>query len=313
MSNAELSLQTLLIAAACLITSSCSLHQVQSSPPIPTTVPEKFDHALQGTPGSARWWEDFSVPALTAAVERALEGNLDLRVAWARLAQAAAVAEQAGAARLPQLDASLGAGYQRFWSPEPNVDLSGGEVNIGSKAVSHDAGQFQVSLAAGFEVDLWGRAASQENAAELDRAASRQDLSAIAVTIAAQVVETWTHLAEQLALQVLLERQLKASQTLLHLVKLRFMQGLVASLDVRQQRQQLTAIEAELPLVQGRIAVLRSRLAVLSGHAPQSGSFTIEPALMEPPPLPVVGLPISLLARRHGAWLLERPVGALKG
>src|SRR5260370_27140523 len=47
------------------------------------------------------WWKGFNDPALTRIVERALAQNLDLAASFARVQQARAAAQEAGANRMP--------------------------------------------------------------------------------------------------------------------------------------------------------------------------------------------------------------------
>src|SRR5262245_54147459 len=61
--------------------------------------------AAATAPGvDSAWWRGFGEPALDVLVERSLEGNPSLRVAQARLERAAAAAEGADAARMPQVN-----------------------------------------------------------------------------------------------------------------------------------------------------------------------------------------------------------------
>ncbi|HEY1394844.1 TolC family protein, partial [Roseateles sp.] len=65
-----------------------------------TLIAQHQDGTAPATLGS--WWQDFNDPSLTAIVQRALDQNLDLAVALARVEQARAAAQGAGALRLPQ-------------------------------------------------------------------------------------------------------------------------------------------------------------------------------------------------------------------
>ena len=105
-------------------------------------------------------------------------------------------------------------------------------------------------------------------------------------------------LAEQSALLGLLHQQLAANHALLEFVEIRFTQGVVRAIDVRQQRQQVSSMESELPLIEGRLETLKTRLAVLIGVPPQQAITMPSATLPLPPPLPSTGLPMDLLTRR---------------
>src|SRR6202047_4649212 len=65
---------------------------------VSTTKPEFPAPALES------WWEGFNDPMLVTVVQRALDQNLDLAAAFARVNQARAVAAGAGAQLLPTAD-----------------------------------------------------------------------------------------------------------------------------------------------------------------------------------------------------------------
>ena len=293
----------LVLMALTMALSACRVHDARINPPPPLEVPETYRHPAGDAPASVRWWEDFEDESLNATIDQALSGNMDLRAAWARLAQAAAIARQQASAMMPQVEAGMGVARQRIHTQQldtSSIDASGGldDLSIQTKSVAREVDNFQVNVSVGWEIDLWGRVASLEDASLKDRLAGREDLSAIAVVVAAQVAETWFMLAEQDQLAALLERQLATNRALLELVELRFTQGLAHAVDVRQQRQQLSAVEAEVPLVKARKEVLRSQLAVLVGVPPQRDLPLPSGPLMSPPPVPDTGLPLDILVQR---------------
>jgi outer membrane protein, multidrug efflux system len=147
---------------------------------------------------------------------------------------------------------------------------------------------------------VWKKAGSRAAGAMLDAEAARADLEAIAVSLVAEVTETWFELLSQRAQRELLERQIEINETFLELIQLRFRQGLASSLDIYQQRQQVVATRAQLPLVDAAIELLHHRLAVLVGDAPQTGAGPDagRRALPELPPMPGTGVPADLLDRR---------------
>ena len=158
--------------------------------------------------------------------------------------------------------------------------------------------QFNLGLAASYEVDLWGKIASQRQAAVRDVLASREDLETTAMTVAAEVTIRWLNLQEQKALLVLLAEQLETNRTYLDLVELRFRKSMVSALDVYQQRQAVAQIQTRIPLIKARTDVLEHQLAVLLGRPPGS---VVDPGLYDladVPALPAVGLPADLLAAR---------------
>jgi len=250
------------------------------------TPPESF--SAGGATQVDRWWEEFGDAGLTGLIDSALQGNLSLQAAWARLDRARAVARQAGADLLPQVSARANASRTRsvvegFFPPGDYVDRRN---------------QYLLALGVDYEVDLWRRIRTQADAAAAEARATRQDVEAAAVSLAAAVGQTWFALAEQMAQQDLLAEQFKVSQTFLDLAELRFGQGQGSALDVYQQRTQLAAVRGQIPLVTAQIAVLKHQLAALAGQTPRSETPQPAAALPQMPDLPATGLPAELLQRR---------------
>jgi NodT family efflux transporter outer membrane factor (OMF) lipoprotein len=166
--------------------------------------------------------------------------------------------------------------------------------------VTRETKQFGLSLAASYEVDLWGRIYTAYRAADYDYDATREDLESVAMTLAAEVADRWLRIIEQEELRRLLSEQLETNKTYLELVELRFRKGQegVSALDVYQQRQAVGEVAKQVPLVEAQEQLLRYDLAVLLGKPPASELATGEYELTTVPPLPSTGVPAELLARR---------------
>jgi NodT family efflux transporter outer membrane factor (OMF) lipoprotein len=274
------------ILGLCLF--SCAPYKANEQRPPPVAVPEDFSQSGHPKTYVDRWWRSFEDPALDGFVDQALSDNLDLLQAWARLEQATALARQAAAGHWPEI--AIETGYGKSQS-----NFSGGD-RLGSFSVT--AERIPLTIGAAYEVDLWKRIASQKRGAVLDKEATREDTESIAMTLAAQVAEAWFSLVEQGAQKRLLSQQQETGQTFLELTRLRFSQGLASALDVYQQRQQLAATRAEVPLVESRREVFRHQLAVLVGNPPRALRPPARNAMPNLPPLPPTGLPTEILARR---------------
>lgn len=246
-------------------------------------LPETFSLFGEPSPTPDRWWRSFASAELDALVEEALEENLSLSAAWARFAQARALARQTGADLWPQITAEADAGVRRR-----HTDGTG----------TSDSENYALGLFSSYEVDLWGRVRAARSSASLNEAASREDLNTAAMTLAANVVERWVEIIASRRQLQLLNEQLEVNTTFLGLVELRFEKGIVSALDVYQQRQAVAAVEAEIPLVEASEQLLRHELALLLGK-PAATVFEIrQTELPLPPSLPDLGLPADLLAAR---------------
>ncbi len=273
----------------------CGLHAVDETPELPTALPEAFvaapsaDQESAGITTPDRWWEAFGDPTLDRLIGQALDDNLDLARAWTRLAQLRAVERGAEAAYLPQISAEAGVARSR------NVFFVGEPIG----RIENINNQLSLGVGASYELDVWGRVSATESAVETDVAATRQDIEALAMTLTGEVADTYLAIVGERALLDLLAAQEEVSAKLVELVELRFGQGLTSgALEVYQQRQQLTALQAQRPQVEARLAVLEHRLALALGKTPGSvdlGDVRTLPAL---PPPPELGMPSELLGKR---------------
>lgn len=239
---------------------------------------------------SVDWWRDFQSPELDALVSEALSANYDLRAAAERLAQAAAQAELAGVARRPQINAGLLAQRQR------NV-LIGIPIPGGDGPIAPTATTYGLSLDLTWELDLWGRLAAEQRAAELTFGAAEVDLAAAQLSIAGQVVKAWLAATDARLQLELAESGVEARERSLDLVRDRFAAGLAPRLEVDQSRAEVAGAKANVDLRLRALEAAVRQVELLLGRYPAGA---LEPGA-DLPAVPASipgGLPAELLARR---------------
>jgi len=273
-------LKWFLLPATALL-SSCAVFAPDERTELNNGLPEQFTlYGNEATDIETRWWESFQSLELNLLVEEALTNSPTIQQAWARLAQAEAIAVQAGAARYPSL------GYDAKVSGARNSNMD------------HTIENASLGLNASYEVDLWGRIKSQTEAAAFDHDASREQLKTAAITLASQTALGWTGIMAQRLQTELIHRQLESNKTSLELIELRFRKSLATALDVYQQRQAVAGTESRIPLAELREELLFNGLAALLGRA----DFKTLEIPDEPLPtlsnLPGIGIPADVLANR---------------
>jgi NodT family efflux transporter outer membrane factor (OMF) lipoprotein len=290
-----ISIRTIASCLLLVLLGGCAVFTPPVRDPAPIAMPERFSLYTEADPGPGAWWQGFASTELDRLVTEALSGNFDIRTAAARVAQAEAAARTSGAALLPTLDAEGGA--------QRSVQQSTTESGASSRTRSTE---LSAGLASGYELDLWGRLRALRNADLLAYQASRDDLNAAAMTVAADVVNSWVGILSVRRQISILDNQIAMNRRMLDLQKLRFLNGQATVLDVSQQNEALAAAKAILPTLQLEEETQMNALAVLLGRAGR-GELSIEPtALPDLPPLPGTGLPADLLASRpdvHAAGL----------
>lgn len=262
----------------------CTLFKPPYRRNIAETLPSHYSlYSTTYTPAKSGWRRSFKNPELDRLIGKTMNRNFSIRQAKARLDQARAVSMQAGADRLPQLE------FEAEATAEPY--RTGGIEGRSTE-------EYSLGFLARYEIDLWGRINSQQQAARLDQAAVQEDLYTAGVTLAGEVTQHWVDIITQRMELRILQKQLETNQTLQELVDLRFQKGMVSALDVYQQKQAVSEVKASLPLVQLEEILLRHQLAYLLGQPPTSELNIQTQDLPIIAKLPSIGIPADLLANR---------------
>lgn len=269
-----------------VLLSSCALFAPEERTELNADLPAQFSLYSSKTPDTARWWENFGSTELNQLMNEALTNSPSIQQAWARLAQAQAVAAKAGAAQAPTLDYNAGA------------SSSVTESSVGPKLGRDSFNSFTLGLTASYEVDLWGRVKSQTEAARLDRDVSREDLNTAAITLTSQVATRWAAILSERLKTEIIRQQLAANKKSEELIELRFRKSISSALDVYQQRQTVANTESSIPLAELRERLQRNELAALLGRSDFNALSLRQTALPTIGPLPPTGIPADLLANR---------------
>jgi len=248
-------------------------------------LPGAFGEAAPADTGAApvdHWWQAFDDPDLDALMGEAFVNNLDLAQAVARLEAAEAAADARGASLFPTL----------------HVRGSASRKSAPGFLGTDTGNSHSLSLAAGYEVDLWRRARSARDAADLAAAASLEDLHALYLSLSAQLADLYYLAVESRAQLALTDRTIASFGDTVGRVEKRYRQGIATPLDLYQARESLAAARARRPQVEGTLARADHALAVLAGRYPAEAASGRVVALPAAPEAFPAGLPATLLTRR---------------
>jgi NodT family efflux transporter outer membrane factor (OMF) lipoprotein len=237
------------------------------------------------------WLSSFNDQALDSLVREAIANNPDLRVAAARLEQAAQYLVIAQSAM------------------RPAVALAGtGGAKAGGGGDSNSALQGAV-LAASWELDLWGRVRYERNAARETYASAQADFEFARQSLAAATAKAW-FIATQLSLHAGLAGQMADSaRQLQSLAEARERVGAGAQADTAIARATAREFENTLQQVEfARGQALRA-LEQLVGRYPAAEVAARAELLSLPDPVPA-GIPLQMLERRPDVIAAERRVAA---
>ncbi len=248
---------------------------------LPDTYVEQYAIAVQSS-DTDRWWQVFADPQLDRLMQQLFAQNLEIAQALARLEQAEALL---GIARSP-LTPSLGANVQASRAGQPGLqgDFVGDTL--------------QWSVAASYEVDVWGKLASRRKAAEFDLSAGRLEVETVFLGLTARLAELYFRSIEARAQLRMTDRTIASFAETLENVEERYRRGLAPAVDVHQARQSHAAALAARPSHEAGLALAEHAIGVLLGGYPGRLAEGGPAGLPDAPPLFAVDVPASLIARR---------------
>ncbi|CAG9166783.1 efflux transporter outer membrane subunit [Cupriavidus pampae] len=257
------------------------------------------------------WWTGFDDPMLVTVIERALAQNLDLAAALARVEQARAVAQAAGAELLPTFDLSATATAQRQSQQSPL-----GTIARTFPGYDRNLREYTAGAVASWEIDLAGGLRRGAAAARAEAQAASADHVGTRVTVAADAADAYLQIrGYQSRLAVALD-QITTDERLLDLVRERRRYGAADDRQVSQADALLRQARATVPLLRIALEAQLNRLDVLMGVQP--GTYAAELAtppqdtvrIPKPPGVAGASEPLEMLRRRPDVLAAERRLAA---
>lgn len=244
------------------------------------------------------WWKNFDDPMLGDLVDQALSGNLDVKIAMARLERARAIADESEFDYFPTVTTE--ASYSRTRSSKETGGAGGSRNN------------YQAGFDASWELDLFDRVS---DAVEADRAltdAAVADLQNMYITVAAEVARSYIELRGAQYRLDIAERNAANQRKTYRLTQDLESGGQATALDTSRAQTQLKLTEASIPPRRAEVNAAINRLAVLTGQVPvdlwkELTEFKPVPSL---PASVDVGDVTGLLARRPDIRAAERRLAA---
>lgn len=255
----------------------------------------------------AAWWDGFGDPQLSRFVLLALEQNLDMAQASARIAQARSGLGSAEAALLPSGNASLQATKNR-----QSLETPIGQLLDAVPGYDRNGSLYEANLNAGWELDVFGGLRRGQEAALAEYQAARAGGIATRLAVAAQTADLYISLRGLQARLGIARKQLETQQQLLSKVTMLYSKGLAPRFHVQQAEGAVAQVKAGIPMLEAGIDTSMNALDVMLGVPP--GTYRAE--LAEAGPVPVapqissIGSPADLLRRRPDLIVAERRLAA---
>lgn len=255
----------------------------------------------------ATWWEGFGDPQLSRFVLLALDQNLDMAQASARIAQARSGLGSARAALLPSGNVSAQA-TKNHQSLETLV----GQLLNAVPGYDRDGSLYESNLTAGWELDVFGGLRRGQEAAAAEYQAAQAGGVATRLAVAAQTADFYITIRGLQARLGIARQQLDTQQQLLSKVNMLYSKGLAPRLQVQQAEGAVAQVKATIPVLEAGLDSAMNALDVMLGVAP--GTYRSEFGKASPipvaPQISSTGSPANLLQRRPDLIVAERRLAA---
>ncbi|EPC01507.1 RND transporter [Litchfieldella anticariensis FP35 = DSM 16096] len=253
------------------------------------------------------WWAAFDDPLLARFVVLALEQNLDIAQAAARVAQSRASLRQADAALLPSANVRAH-GAEVYQSLETPL----GQVLSATPDFDRSGSAYEANLEAGWEIDMFGGLRRGREAARAEYAASEASAVATRLAVAAQTADVYVTIRGLQARIAIARQQAETRRQLLDTIKFQYEKGIAAELQMNQAEGSLAQVEARIPVLEAGLDSAMNALDVLLGMQPGTYRAELRPAASIPvaPGLSETGTPAEMIRRRPDLIVAERRLAA---
>ncbi|MFY9329454.1 MAG: TolC family protein [Georgfuchsia sp.] len=270
----------------------------------PPSVPKQWQAvATTGLPPSDPedlkfWWKNFGDAELDKLMDQALAGNLDIKIALARIDQARAERRGTRAELFPTVSAK--AGVQRQENPFPGL----------ASGIKYD--MFEVGFDALWEIDLFGRQQRRLESASAELEAAGEQYRQSLVILTAELSRTYIEFRSLQNQLRITHSNLESQQHTLALTEKLFNEGVSARHDVVRARAQAENTSSQIPALEANLIATLRQLEVLVGRHPG----TLKSILNQPGAVPAapgqafLTSPADALRNRPDLRVAERRLAA---
>jgi outer membrane protein, multidrug efflux system len=299
-----LPVQWLLLILAVVASGGCAMVGPDYTRP-KTAAPAQWSTLLGGgvttgveDPGTlAAWWKTLDDRTLSSLMDRAVQGNLDLKKARSRVREARGRQGVTRAGLFPTVDAS------------GSLSSSGAGKDA---SLSNTTDLYRTGLDAAWELDVFGGLRRSVEAAQADVGASEEDLRDVLVSLLSEVALNYVEARTFQTRLSVAEANLGAQDETYQLTQWRNAAGLSDELAVQQARYNLENTRSQIPSLKTGLEEAVNRLAVLLGEQPGALREEMGTARSIPvsPPEIAIGVPADMLRQRPDVRRAERRLAA---
>ena len=267
--------------------------------PLPQAWEEGGEVFRQTLPVDDQWWKSFGDTTLDSLISIAVDRNYSVLTAIDRMNMAKAGLRMERSGFFPTV--GINAGWTR--------QQTSGNTSELPQSPPH---YYDVSANMSWELDIFGSIRQRVKAQKETFAASKEEYTAVMVSLSAQVASSYIQLRELQQELKVVERNCASQAAVLKITEVRYNTGLVSKLDVAQAKSVYFSTKASIPQLESGINQYITSLAVLLGTYPQEIRPVLErvgelPDYMEPIS---IGIPADLLMRRPDIRSAEHQINA---
>lgn len=298
---------SMVITTICLaLLTGCSVgpnyHQPNVSTPSSWASP-LADGETNSPANLTAWWKNFNDTNLDSLISRAVQSNLVLRVAEARIREARAQRGVVAASEGP--DVRAGGSYSRN-----RFSNNGFPPLPATTPLDYDL--YRAGFDASWELDLFGGTRRAVEAANAEITAAEFSRNDVLRSLLGEVAQNYIQARTFQQRLMITDENIEAQQRVVSLTRDRYQAGLTSELDVQQAEALLAATESEVPTLETGFRTTAYHLDVLLGQPAGKllGELTNNVPIPAAPPQVPVGLPSDLLLRRPDVRRAERELAA---
>jgi NodT family efflux transporter outer membrane factor (OMF) lipoprotein len=208
------------------------------------------------------WWKTYGDAQLDSLIEEALRDSPNLAIAQARLRQAGAITQMAGAPLMPEVTgtASFNEAKQSYNYLSPRQAVPSGWKDYGLAGLNFS-----------WELDFWGKNRSALAAALSDQEAAKAEVAQTRLILSASVASAYAELLHLFTVRDSAESALALRTKTVELFRQRHKFGLETLASVRQVEAKQAGAEGELLAIDEGIALQKNAIAALLGAGPDRG------------------------------------------
>ena len=268
--------------------SGCAVGPDYKRPSVETPSAWRLEESQAKDLANTAWWEQFDDHVLNDMVSTALKGNKDLLIAAARIEEFVGKYGATRADNFPQVAGAAAASRTRV-SESINAPLP--------PAYDNPYTDHQLVGIVSWEIDIWGKIRRSTEAARANLLGTEEGQKTVIMFLVSAVAGAYIDLRDLDRELEIAESTLKSREDALHLFELRFDNGVISELELRQAQLEYELALATVPVIQKLVSQQENLISILLGRNPGAivrGKAIDQLVLPEVPS----GLPSDLLSRR---------------